>query len=165
MSLPEHGLVKAVWTEPDCAEMGWHDATIWAYSLQKADTDDTFGGSPGPTDRLLLDLDYICRWVEPSVPGGHYTFWVAPATLCFLNVTALQVSHSAQAEDVAEDMEIADLHRKGSEWHIEGHTFDIRLHADSFCQVFRAVPKHRPGQRMSLAERGGYSFGEQPADL
>lgn len=144
--------------------MGWHDATIWAYSLQKADTDDGPEGAAWRTDRLLLDLDYIRRWVEPIQPGGTFSFWVAPATLAFANVTGLQVSHSADLADAMEDLEVADLHRTDNGWHIEGHTFDIRFRADGFRQVFRAVPRHGQGQRLSLSARGGYSFSEKRAD-
>lgn len=61
MPLPEHGLAKAIWTDDDYVNMGWHDATIWAYALQKADTDDVPEDTPRPSTRLLLDLDYITR--------------------------------------------------------------------------------------------------------
>lgn len=74
MSLPQHGLSKAVWADADFETMGWHDATVWAYSLQKADTDDVLDGRPWPTGRLLLDLDYITRRVEPAEPGGSFSF-------------------------------------------------------------------------------------------
>ncbi len=144
--------------------MGWHDATIWGYSLQKADSN---GGpeSARETDRLLVDLDYISRWVEPSRRRESFTFWVAPATLAFTSVTALQVSHSADPADALHDLEVADLHRSGNDWHIEGHTFDIRFRADGFRQVFRTAPRLGQGQRLSLSARGGYCYSETPADL
>jgi hypothetical protein len=165
MSLPDHGLSKAVWTNSDFEVMGWHDATIWAFCVQKADTDDVPEGATWPTDRLLLDLDYISRWVEPSERGGSFTFWVAPATLAFTGVKGLQVNHSSDLHDAPEDLEVADLHQTDGGWHVEGHSFDIRFRAEGFRQVFRAAPTYGQGQRLSLSARGGYSFSETPADL
>lgn len=83
----------------------------------------------------------------------------------FDNVTGLQVVHSTGLAEAAEDLEVAELHRTGDGWHIEGHTFDMRFAADCFRQTFRAVPRHGQGQRLSLSGRGGYSFSEQAADL
>lgn len=57
--------------------MGWHDCRIRAVSITEYE-DDTV-----PPTRLLLDLDYIVRWVDPVPPEKHFTFWIAPATLVF----------------------------------------------------------------------------------
>jgi hypothetical protein len=54
------GLSKAVWTDADFPVMGWHDCRIHAVSVAEHE-DDTL-----PPTRLLLDLDYIVRWVDPA---------------------------------------------------------------------------------------------------
>ncbi|MEV4056817.1 DinB family protein [Amycolatopsis sp. NPDC049688] len=67
---------QAVWTDADFAQMGWHDCRVHAAALVEDDDD-------LPPGRLLLDLDYIVRWVEPARRRKHFTFWIAPATLVF----------------------------------------------------------------------------------
>lgn len=74
---PPSGLSKAIWTDADFPVMGWHDCRIRAVSITEYE-DDTV-----PPTRLLLDLDYIVRWVDPVPPEKHFTFWIAPATLVF----------------------------------------------------------------------------------
>jgi hypothetical protein len=54
------GLEKATWTDADFEVMGWHDCRIHALSIGEHD-DDVF-----PPARVMLDLDYIVRWVEPA---------------------------------------------------------------------------------------------------
>lgn len=92
-------------------------------------------------------------------------FWVAPATLVFDNVSDLRIVHPSGPAHALSELEVADLHRADGHWHLEGHTFDVRLRADGFRQVVRAVPRRGREQRLSLSERGGYCFDESPADL
>jgi hypothetical protein len=91
--MPEHGLSKFTWTTDDFAAMGWHDARIWAYTFHKSQAVDVTREVPTPQDRLLLDLDYITRWVHPDEPGEPFSFWVAPATLVFTGVLHHQNVH------------------------------------------------------------------------
>jgi hypothetical protein len=74
------GLSTAVWTDADFPVMGWHDCRIHAVSVAEYE-DDTL-----PPTRLLLDLDYIVRWVDPAPRRKYFTFWIAPATLVFEQV-------------------------------------------------------------------------------
>ncbi|WDZ82851.1 hypothetical protein [Micromonospora cathayae] len=155
---PPSGLSKATWNEADHPVMGWHDCRIHAVSVGEYD-DDTL-----PPARLLLDLDYIVRWVDPVRPATHFTFWIAPATLVFER--AWQITGTiGPAHDL---LEIADLHRLDPPddhpeplWHIEGQNFDLRLRASGYRQHLRRPPRHVPRQLLTMAERGGLSFAEE----
>ena len=65
---------KAIWTEIDFDQMGWHDVHIHAVAFRP----DTY--------ELLLDIDYMFAWVNPEKEEKHYTFWMSPCTLVFSNV-------------------------------------------------------------------------------
>ena len=138
--------------------MGWHDCRIRAVSVSNYE-DDTL-----PPGRLLLDLDYIVRWVEPVPPEQHFTFWVAPATLVFERAWNI----TGTLGPLHELLEIADVHRLDSPdnepeslWHIEGQNFDLRLRASGYRQYLRLPPQHIPGQVLALAQRDGVSLTEQ----
>ena len=66
--MQEYQLEKWIWTESDLEKMGWHDATVYGFRLNK---------------NFEIDLDYIFQWNQPEVDGFHFTFWVAPCTLVF----------------------------------------------------------------------------------
>jgi hypothetical protein len=140
--------------------MGWHDASVHAIAFEESD------------DRaaLLLDLDYIVRWIEPQPPSQYFSFLVAPATLVFENVWSLNGDVSAQRTL----LEIADLHRLEAEtdrqrnagvsrWRVEGQEFELRFFATGFHQHFRALPRQSASQRLSSDERGGISFAQPTA--
>jgi hypothetical protein len=152
------GLSKARWTDADFTSMGWHDCRIHAVSIGEYD-DDTL-----PPARLLLDLDYIVRWVSPAGGEDHFTFWIAPATLVFEQAWNI----SGQIGPLHEVMEIADMHRLAAAdnstdplWHIEGRNFDLRLRAASYTQFIRLPPQHASRQFLTSAERSGISFAER----
>lgn len=151
------GLSKATWTDADFAAMGWHDCRIHAVSVGEYD-DDTL-----PPARLLLDLDYIVRWVSPAHRGKHFTFWIAPATLVFEGAWEI----TGSIGPLHEILEIADIHRlavaDGAEprWHIEGQNFDLRLRAAGYTQFLRLPPQHVARQSLTPAERSGVSFVER----
>jgi hypothetical protein len=73
MNEEAHSLEKALWSDADFDVMGWHDATVHAIAFEESD------------DRaaLLIDLDYIVRWIEPQPLSRSFSFLVAPATLVF----------------------------------------------------------------------------------
>jgi hypothetical protein len=56
--------------------MSWHDCPIHALSFSK-------------NYQLLLDIDYIFKWVLTS-DKKHYRFWIAPCTLIFENVYKIE---------------------------------------------------------------------------
>lgn len=153
----ESGLSKSVWTDVDFSEMGWHDATIHGLCVQPTD---------GVLPRLLLDIDYIVRWVHPVPPATYFSFWMAPATLVFEDVWDLEGDLDFKGTTL--DLEIDGLHRlvpdDGREahplWHIEGHAFDLKFRATSYRQYFRKAPALASRQVLSHAQRGGYTFAE-----
>ncbi|NNJ62397.1 MAG: hypothetical protein HKP61_15940 [Dactylosporangium sp.] len=153
------GLSKATWTDADFQDMGWHDCRVHAVSIGESEDDAL------PPARLLLDLDYIVRWVEPARSGIPLTFWVSPATLVFEPAWNI----AARLGPLHDLMEIADLHRLDSPdrypdplWHIEGQSFELRLRAPGYTQYLRLPPHHVSRQVLTAAERAGISFAEQP---
>lgn len=154
----EHGIGRWVWTERDFPVLGWHDSTLWGYRVEHSEPGFTFG----PVDRVALDLDYITRWVDPVPPSPYFSFWVAPVTLVFHGVTALELD-TAIDTGTPRAITLADIHPVRGGWHVESHAdFDLMIAAAGFTQTFRQVPRHLSGQTLSLAERGGYSFAEEP---
>lgn len=162
IALPHHpsGLSKAAWTDADFSEMGWHDCRIHAISIGEYQDDML------PPGRLLLDLDYIVRWVEPARREKHFTFWIAPATLVFERAWNI----TGQVGPLHKVMEIADVHWLDPPdsipeplWHIEGQDFEFRLRARGYVQYLRLPPQHVPRQFLTLAECAGTSFAEQSA--
>ncbi|MEW1912613.1 hypothetical protein AB0442_29960 [Kitasatospora sp. NPDC085895] len=160
-SHPESGLAKSVRSDADFEEMGWHDATLHGLYLQQ--TDDV-------VPRLLLDLDYVVRWVHPVRPAKNFTFWVAPATLVFEQVWDLE--GSLGLTNTHPELEIDDVYRlapddgrsEWPQWHVEGHGFDLRFRAGGFRQYVRQTPRHTPTPTLSAAERGGCCFTEAGFD-
>ena len=152
------GLSKATWTDADFPSMGWHDCRVHAVSIGEY-ADDTF-----PPARMLLDLDYIVRWVQPAGRDRHFTFWIAPATLVFERAWNID----GRLGPLHEVMEIADVHRHDSPdsspeplWHIEGQNFELRLRAVGYTQYLRLPPQHVPRQALTSTERAGISVAEQ----
>ena len=66
------------WTDYDFENMVWHDSTI--YSITFSDKYE-----------LLLDIDYILKWVNLEKNDTFFQFWIAPATLIFKNVYNLKI--------------------------------------------------------------------------
>ncbi|MDX3215101.1 hypothetical protein PV318_06035 [Streptomyces sp. ME02-6991-2B] len=155
---PESGLTKSMWSDADYDVMGWHYGTIHGLCVQPGASDDSL-------PRLLLDIDYIVRWVHPVAPQTHFSFWIVPSTLVFDDVW--NVEGDLAFKQVALDLFIDDLRRSTPEddhgdpqWHIDGHFFDLKFRAMGFRQYLRQAPQH--AQRLALAhsERGGISFAE-----
>jgi hypothetical protein len=150
-------LAKATWTDADFDVMGWHDCRVHAVSIGQAE--DGF-----PWNRVLLDLDYIVKWVDPASGQKHFTFWITPATLVFDEAWDI----TGQLDPMNDLLEIADLHRLAPPddqpdplWHIEGQNFDLRLRAPAYTQYLRKPPIHSTAQYLTQSERGGLSFAEQ----
>lgn len=162
--LPPHGLARSVWTERDFALMGWHDASVWSFTIQQAepfvpDSNDQ------PTHRLLLDLDYITAWVPPQRAETYFTFWVAPCTLVFHGVTEFDIACATGPYGLG-PQSISAIHPVRGGWHIDTHDgLDLAVAAAGFRQTFRRAPILQQSQMLSLADRGGYSYDETPAIL
>lgn len=151
----ESGLEKSVWTDGDLENLGFHDAQIIAMAL-------TESGEAGRS-RVLFDLDYLVRWVQPAAPETTFSFWIAPVTLAFEDVWALagELAHA--------DLSIDWIRRlpedPGPGWHIDGHMFDLYLTSwAGFTMTVRRPPVLVGRQRLALAQRGGVSFDEMPFD-
>ena len=77
---------KAIWTDADFDDMGWHDAAVHGLATRPEDDH---------TGRLLIDLDYIIEWVPPADGETYFSFWIVPATLVFEHTwdLTLQIDH------------------------------------------------------------------------
>ncbi|WP_295231451.1 hypothetical protein [uncultured Chryseobacterium sp.] len=70
--------VKNIWTDIDFEEMGWHDSHIYSILF------------PDERLKLVLDIDYIFKWVL-NEETGFYNFWVSPCSLIFMDVLNLKI--------------------------------------------------------------------------
>ena len=152
--------LKVVWTDADFEQMGWHDNRVHGLSFE----DD------GEDARLLLDIDYIVRWIEPEPPAEYFTFMIAPATLVFEGVeyleggivagdggtrTALIIEGLDPPTPEPEHGSRTDLRR----WDFVGHNFELSFLALGFHQHFRMRPIHVVGEQfLSREQRDGISF-------
>ena len=92
-----YNLEKWVWTEADFEYMGWHDSQIHAIAFSP----DTF--------ELLVDIDYILEWLQPTPQDQSFWLWVVPATLVFENV------HNSEFNiDPSRGLRILDISRQES---------------------------------------------------
>jgi hypothetical protein len=137
--------------------MGWHDATLHAVAFNEMDWD----------FELLLDIDYIVRWIEPNRRGAPFSFLVAPATLVFEHVRHL---HGGIETDT-DQPRIEAVERGDPEsdelgnppiprWTIESNQFTLTFLAEGFRQHFRARPMHSESFGLELTARGGVSFAQ-----
>jgi len=105
-------LGKAVWTQSDFVQMGWHDVHIHAIAFATSEYE------------LILDIDYLFAWVEPDPPSEYFTFWMSPCTLIFRNVHSftariewglgLEIGH-VSCEEVGRPKN-ADIIKEDIEW-------------------------------------------------
>jgi hypothetical protein len=163
MSDPEP-IDRVVWTDADFETMGWHDAVVHALGFQHEDD----------AAHLLLDLDYIFRWIDPQPPSEYYSFLIAPATLVFEDVWDLEGDLTAENAGERTQLVIADLRRGEPEdakqaslglrrWTIDGHNFELTFLASGYRQHIRQKPIHVvDAQRLTTTQRGGISF-DQPS--
>ena len=155
--MANYELEKAVWTDADFEQMGWHDCQVHAIAFDAQNWS------------LLLDLDYIFKWDEPKPPDQNYGFWIAPVTLKFLN------AHSVSADFDIKHLElaIADVHRGKSRetpngamteflYHLECQEGSLRLWATGFQMIVRREPILKRVQCLELRERGGVSMSLDP---
>lgn len=148
-------LDRWIWMEADFEDMGWHDCRIHAITASP----DTF--------ELLLDLDYILAWVEPSQGQQNYQFWVSPATLVFENVYDLEIFSDGLAFEIdliargqARRPKNGDHIRRAEEWRWEigCHDGEINFWSVGFQQYIRSAPVLSDKQALDLDTRGGVSF-------
>jgi len=147
--MKKYELEKKIWTETDFENMGWHDCRIYKIRL---------------TDNLELDIDYILQWNKPDIEGLPFTFWVAPATLVFRNISNIQFEIDTAFDEAVEieDIELNKIENK-LQWTIITQQGDIEFVADGFTQWIRQEPFFQFRQTISYIERCGFSL-EQTTD-
>jgi hypothetical protein len=72
---------RSSWTEADYP-ISWHDNHVHGFVVR--------AGPDGTTGELLLDLDFITEWLCST--SGAVELRVAPATLCFREVSDLRIT-------------------------------------------------------------------------
>jgi len=149
---PEFELGKWISTERDFEQMGWHDCHIHAIQFGEA---------------ICFDIDYILKWNSPDRDGLPFTFWVAPATLCFDKPGNATLEVETSSWESCSGLEISDIHKEtGNQerirWRVETQQGDIGLEADKYVQVIRRPPTLQFGQAIDLIERGSVSFSLNP---
>jgi hypothetical protein len=149
-------LDKAVWSDIDFENMGWHDCKIYAFCF-------------GENHQLLLDIDYIFKWVQT---GKTFKFWVSPCTLIFENVYDIEFqidgcSGGLEIDNISRDNpqrpKNADFIKIDTEydWTIETQQGSIFFKAIGYKQYVRQNPTLMHGQYFGLKERGGVSFSTE----
>ena len=84
---------KPVWTDADLDVMSFHDVHVRAFCAEPESYE------------MLMDLDYLFRWVAPGEGETCFRFWVAPVTLVFENVHGVRLDLQSSQGDI----EIAKL--------------------------------------------------------
>jgi hypothetical protein len=145
--------VPLIQTDSDFEEMNWHDCPIYAVFIDYRSAD------------LLLDIDYICKWIPPQEYGRPFSFLIAPSTLVFHSAVKISMSFESSfmplriSEILREDkapVGPADLY--DYRWTIQGPHGSIILRAVGYTQYRRQQPIHTSQQSLSLEQRHGISF-------
>ena len=150
-----HELTKSVWTDADFDVMGWHDAHLHCFSVLPESWE------------LVMDLDYIAKWVHPEEGETYFRFWVSPVTLVFADLQHLDVRIQM---DALCEIDVLDLHREPGErdgdwrWSVELGPGEISFNSTGFKQFFRKEPMLVDRQMLTHAERGGLSYARTAWD-
>ena len=159
---PGYSLEKWIWTEAEFDRMGWHDVRVHALAHIPERWE------------LLLDLDYIFQWNAPEPGATHYTFWSAPATLVFANVTELRIDLEPLSA-----LEIAQVGREDPrtvregfhdataqhwQWTLEFLNGAVQFRSTGYTQYVRRAPILNSTQYLTLEVRGGFSFDRTRID-
>lgn len=147
-------LPKGIWTIDDFDEMAWHDCLIHAISF-------------GEEFTLLLDIDYIFKWV---LEGKRYKFWIAPCTLIFENCYDVNFDLDMSIPGLEIDSESRENPKKPKnaayvgrqvefDWIMETQQGSISFTSVGYYLYVRKKPVFSGGQSLGKEERGGISFG------
>ncbi|MDP4150846.1 MAG: hypothetical protein Q8927_21185 [Bacteroidota bacterium] len=155
-------LEKKVWTEADFDIMGWHDSPIYGISV---------GGGDFMDKELLLDIDYIFKWIDPIPPQKYFSFWIAPSTLIFKNIFNTVIDVDTRSDNTFK-LEIADVHRleelppidnrRNWKWHIELQNGGIFLESTGYEQIIKGEPIFTSEQWVPQTVRGEANFKRIP---
>jgi len=147
---------KWIWSESDFETMGWHDCKVYAIGFDK----DNY--------KLMLDVDYIFKWVKPKENDIYYKFWVSPATLVFENVYNLSIETSGEL-----DIQINSITRSNPkkprnleyikkatewEWIIELTAGDISFISVGYHQFIKKSPILSKSQSLEFSQRDRITF-------
>jgi hypothetical protein len=147
-------LEKTTWTDADFEQMSWHDCHIHAFSFS-----DNF--------ELLLDIDYLFKWVQPKKGSRYYSFWIAPCTLIFENVYDISFE-SDYKQPIIDYIERSNPTRtKNAEyidrefefdWNIVMVNAEMSFKSVGFKQYVRQKPILIRKQSLEVEIRKGISF-------
>lgn len=143
--------------------MPWHDTRIHAIAFAPS------------TFELLLDVDYLCEWLEPASSTEVYSFWRAPSTLVFENVLDLKIEldffHTQlQIDSVVRTDPVTPINsayiNKQTEWF---WTIDCQQGNISFRSVgFNLTFRTRPVLTQTMSDdpiNRGFSFDRSPTTI
>ena len=153
MSEPHQASGVLHWSDSDLESMEWHDVHFHAQAAFPE------------VYEYRFDIDYIVQWLCPVPPAKALAFMVAPATLVFEHVSALDISLSSQSGDLS----LKDLRREDEQripaavrstwrWILEFNEGVVSLRGTGFRQYLRRSPLLSNAQRLDDATRGGVSF-------
>lgn len=147
---------KLIFTEKDFGIMNWHDVNIHGIGFDSNNFE------------LLLDIDYIFKWIEPEPGKEFYSFLTAPATLVFRNVwdyncdftsnlhlTIMSINRSNQR--IPNSHEFIDDKLEYT-WVIELLEGEITFNSTGYTLYSRRLPERTDRQSYTLPERKGISF-------
>ncbi len=154
-------LEKTTLTDTDFEDMEWHDVQIHAIALANE--------FPQRTE-LLIDLDYILKWVDPIHANEYFRFWIAPATLVFEHVFDLSLHVQTEQLDCQIDQitREAKITPRGAHtwlWTLKLHHGEITFWSTGYKQHFRRQPILHNRQHFKREERGGLSFARDMNEL
>ena len=136
---------QEVLTDLDFEKMSWHDNLVYSLSF------------PDSTYSFKLDLDYILEWTQEEEKHG-FIFLLAPAVLCFYNVSDLSIRISF--EDYAE-LSISQISRANMrlapngkiyiwDYLIELDRGEISFTSTGYQQTLLDTPKTSDSQKYRL---------------
>ena len=115
---------------------------------------------------LLLDIDYIFKWVEGPPPKRQLSFWISPCSLLFPAVVSVEGTLALESADFLPRIDA--LLRRGDrailnseigdyDWLLLGHNFRLKIKSPGFRQVVRAAPVSASRQELDVRHRGAAS--------
>ncbi|GHO48403.1 hypothetical protein KSX_65660 [Ktedonospora formicarum] len=155
--MESYTLEKRIWTQDDFEDMGWHDSTIHAMAFLLNEWD------------LGFDIDYLLQWIPPTPPEISFSFWVAPATLVFHDVSEVKCDFSwpCATHLTLQGIDRSDERQTPSGlsewlWTLDGNEGTMHFFATGYTQCFRKAPSFQALQKLPLEKRGGISFDYTP---
>jgi hypothetical protein len=156
---------KWLWTDADFERMGWHDVHLHGVAINERVERTEKSELHLHSSELMLDIDYILKWVKPETTGESYKFWLAPSTLVFDGPYELEIKSIGHI-----NWEISEIVRErthyptgtaGDCWKWEIHGPEMTFLARGYKQYIKREPTLSWFQSLTYEERGGASFSKQ----